>query len=203
MSRSLPHQRQASELKERYGLLQRFPGMPNMVIAGKLGRIAHDPVVTAIKALDLQKAAAAKAEHKHDASNSANSGRRTKADSNKRSKQQRRGHAADAKAGRLTRESKDMPPPAPVAAAGSDDIVIHVHDEARKLKKDFKCNRSVLTRGMKYFEVGRVPSPSRILNCFACLCVMLCSSIPEPTWRPRCLCVVCRATSRTPLRLRK
>jgi hypothetical protein len=31
-----------------------------------------------------------------------------------------------------------------------DEIVIHVCDEARKVNKDFKCSRRLLTEGMKY-----------------------------------------------------
>ena len=33
-----------------------------------------------------------------------------------------------------------------------EEIVIHVFDENRKVKKDFKCRRSVLLANMKYFE---------------------------------------------------
>ena len=42
-----------------------------------------------------------------------------------------------------TVEKPSTPPP---------DIVIHVHDEARKIHKDFTCSQDMLLKHMKYFD---------------------------------------------------
>mmetsp|Transcript_84954 Transcript_84954/g.160086 ORF Transcript_84954/g.160086 Transcript_84954/m.160086 type:complete len:970 (-) Transcript_84954:69-2978(-) len=54
--------------------------------------------------------------------------------------------------GRPGKETLERLPAAPGAAERPTDIVIHVCDEARGLRRDFKCNLDLLLTHMKYFE---------------------------------------------------